>query len=169
MWGLLGFSYEYSLQAVDCISEHSVRKHKSTLEYVWILEKRKCACTNVRVPVSEPWRHWSTGNGPPPPRDMHYIYIWTANSSLVRISSSVNSMWLRYSCIFVCMLVFSLRDRAGQIIILHFFFSSFWKKICLFRNSYTISSIIVAWETRLTENGISPEQNLGWCKLNASD
>ena len=37
-----------------------------------------------------------------------------------------------------------------------FFFHIFEKK-CLFCSSYTISSIIVARETRLTENGILPE------------
>ena len=44
------------------------------------------------------------------------------------------------------------------------FFSSFRKK-SLFRSSYTISSIIVACETRLTENGVPPEPNLRMVSL----
>ena len=48
------------------------------------------------------------------------------------------------------------------------FFFLFEKK-CLLRSSHTISSIIVAWATRLTENGIPPEPNLCWCKVNTSD
>ena len=52
-----------------------------------------------------------------------------------------------------------LRGLAGHIILLYvFFLHIFIKKI---RCSYTIiSSIIVAYETRLTENGIPPEPNL---------
>ena len=34
-----------------------------------------------------------------------------------------------------------------------FFFLRFFEKSSLFRSSYTFSSIITAWETRLTENG----------------
>ena len=34
------------------------------------------------------------------------------------------------------------------------------KKKSIFRSSYTISSIIVACETRLAENGIPSEQNM---------
>ena len=51
------------------------------------------------------------------------------------------------------------RGRAGHIIILYVFFHLFEKK-SLFRSSYnTTSSVIVDWETRLTENGTSPEPN----------
>ena len=39
---------------------------------------------------------------------------------------------------------------------LRFLLSFFNVKSCLFHSSYTISSIIVAYETRLTENGIPP-------------
>ena len=39
----------------------------------------------------------------------------------------------------------------------------------IFRSSYTISSIVLACEIRLTENGISPEPNLCCCKLNILD
>ena len=55
------------------------------------------------------------------------------------------------------------RGRAGLIIILYVFFI-FLKK-CIFPCSYTISSVIVACETRLTESGISPEPNRRYCKL----
>ena len=41
-----------------------------------------------------------------------------------------------------------------------FSFSTFFENKTIFRSSYTISSIIVAWETRLTENGVPPEPNL---------
>ena len=34
------------------------------------------------------------------------------------------------------------------------------------RISYTISSMIVAWETRLMENCVCPEPNQCYCKLN---
>ena len=45
------------------------------------------------------------------------------------------------------------------------FFQLFEKKsVC--SSSYTLSSIIVACETRLAENGIPPEPNLCCCKLN---
>ena len=45
-------------------------------------------------------------------------------------------------------------------------FFIFLERKCIFRNSYTVFSIIVACETRLTANGISPEPNLCCCKLN---
>ena len=38
-----------------------------------------------------------------------------------------------------------------------------FEKSWLFCSSYTLSSKIVSWETRLTENGIPPEPNLCWC------
>ena len=57
-----------------------------------------------------------------------------------------------------------LRGRAGLIVILYVSFHLFEKKI-IFRSSYTISSIIVACETRLTENGIPPERNLRMASL----
>ena len=41
-----------------------------------------------------------------------------------------------------------------------FFIFKVYGKKCIFRSWYTISSIIVAWETRLTENGVPPEPNL---------
>ena len=47
-----------------------------------------------------------------------------------------------------------------------FFDGLFDKNESLFRSSYTISRIIVACETRLTEIGIPTEPNLCWCKLN---
>ena len=63
-----------------------------------------------------------------------------------------------------------LRGRAGLVIILYVYFPSFWKKKeSIFRSSCTISSTIVACETRLTENGIPPEPNLCCCKLNILD
>ena len=34
---------------------------------------------------------------------------------------------------------------------------------------YYFQYILVAWETRLTENGIPPEPNLCWGKLNTSE
>ena len=52
----------------------------------------------------------------------------------------------------------TLRSRAGLFIILSLF-SVVWKKTN-FPNSYTFFSIIVAYETRLTENGLPPERNL---------
>ena len=54
----------------------------------------------------------------------------------------------------------NIRGRAGLFIIL------FFLHVCLFGSSYTVSSTIVACETRLTENGVPPEPNLCWCKLN---
>ena len=48
-------------------------------------------------------------------------------------------------------------------------FFIFLKNKCIFRSSYTISSIIVACETRLTESGISPEPNSCCCQLNILD
>ena len=68
----------------------------------------------------------------------------------------------------ILMSVCILRGRAGLIVILYVSFHLFEKKI-IFRSSHTISSIIVACETRLTENGISPEPNLCCCKLNILD
>ena len=47
---------------------------------------------------------------------------------------------------------------AGQIIVIYVFFHL--RKKRLFRGRDTVSGIIAAWETRLTENGISPEPNL---------
>ena len=61
------------------------------------------------------------------------------------------------------------RPYHNPIYLVRFFFAFLRKKKCLFRSRYTISSIIVAWETRLTENGIPPEPNPCWCKLNALD
>ena len=40
------------------------------------------------------------------------------------------------------------------------FFVNFFVQNCRFRSSCTISSIMVAYETRLTENGIPPEPKL---------
>ena len=58
----------------------------------------------------------------------------------------------------------SLKGHAGLVIILYAFFNLFEKK-STFRSSYTISSIILACETRLTENGMPPERNLRMVSL----
>ena len=42
-----------------------------------------------------------------------------------------------------------------------------WKRKIIFHSSYAISTIIVACETRLTENGIPPEQNLRMVSLHS--
>ena len=57
--------------------------------------------------------------------------------------------------------------RAGRIIILHAFLEI--KKRSIFRSRYAFSIIVVACETRLTENGIPPEPYLCWCRLNILD
>ena len=63
-------------------------------------------------------------------------------------------------------LLIGVRGRACLIIILYTYsiFHLFEKK-SVFRGSYAISSIIVACETRLTENGIPPEQNMRMVSL----
>ena len=53
----------------------------------------------------------------------------------------------------------TLRGRAGPSVIIYVVFHLF-EKNCLFRSSYTISSIMVASESRGTENGIPPESSL---------
>ena len=45
------------------------------------------------------------------------------------------------------------------------FFSNFLKAKSIFRSSYTISSTLVACETRLAENDIPPEWNLRMVSL----
>ena len=62
---------------------------------------------------------------------------------------------------------FSLTGPRGLIIILYVLF--FIEKKCGFRSSHTIFSIIVAYETPLTESGISPEPNMCCCKLDILD
>ena len=37
---------------------------------------------------------------------------------------------------------------------------NFFRQVCLFRSSHTVCNIIVAYESRLTDNGIPPEPNL---------
>ena len=58
----------------------------------------------------------------------------------------------------------SLRGRAGLTIILYVF-PFILKKKSTFHSSYTISSTIVACETRLTKNGIPPKRNLRMVSL----
>ena len=58
-----------------------------------------------------------------------------------------------------------LSGRTDLIITLYAYFP-FFGKISIFRSSYTTSSIVVACDTRLTGNNITPKPNLCCCKLN---